>query len=364
MNVDVEREREELREITRGFLSTAQDLAAVRQSLDEGYDRKVWQRMAGELGLTAVGLPESLGGTGESLADLVTITEELGRHLDPGPFIPSVVLGARILAATEADNEWLESVINGEKTVSVDIPSLTSSPSSESIEASVHGDKVSLAGVTRNVLHGDSVDDVLLVVKLSEGRTLVRVNTASEGVSVERLPEVDNTRPLSDILFNGAAGEVLGASGAADSLLETVLISARIALAAELVGVAQGALDLTVSYAKERRQFGRPIGSFQSLKHLLVDVMMDIEASRTAVRHAASAVDAHDPEALSLSHLCQAVASDAAIAAGKAAVQVHGAIGFTWEHDAHLFLKRAMSGARLFGTARDNRSKLAELLLD
>lgn len=364
MSTELERERDELRNVTADFLAKAQDLGAVRRSLDEGYDRDVWRRMAQELGLTAVGLPESVGGTGESLADLAVITEELGRHLDPGPFLPSIVLGARVLAALDVDEAWIGDILAGKRTVSVVAPEIASLGASNQLAARREGEVIVVEGIAENVVHGDTVDDYLLVVTMPEGLTFARLDVKAPGLHIETVASVDGTRPLADLTFTAVPVEILGEPGTAASVLGSVLVEARIAMAAELVGAAQGALDLTVAYAKERHQFGRAIGSFQSIKHLLVDVMMDIEASRTAVRHAARAVDANDPESCSLSYLCQAVASDAAMKAGKAAVQVHGAIGFTWEHDAHLFLKRAMSGAQLLGSARENRAALAALLLD
>ena len=366
MTARLDRERAELRDVVASFLGRTQDMTAVRHALEQGYDRSVWARMAGELGLTAVGLPEEVGGTGESVSDLIVVTEELGRQLDPGPFVPSVVLGARVLLAAGADSEWTERVIDGSSTISVALPGHHGphGRKHDPVSVRVDGDCVLVDGTVRDVLHGDSVDDLVVVADTDGGPTLLRIATDAPGVTVTAIASVDLTRPLADVVFDGAPAELLGRPGAAEHVMMPVVRSARIAVAAELVGVAQGALDLTVAHALHRQQFGRAIGSFQAIKHALVDVMMDVEACRTAVRRAAEAVDAYDPEAEQLSLLCQAVSSDAAMQAGKAAIQVHGAIGFTWEHDAHLYLKRAMSGAQLFGSARENRRRLAGLLLD
>lgn len=360
--MNAERERDELRSMVATFLDRAQDLTAVRQALETGHDRGTWQRMVTELGLPAIGLPEAVGGTGASLSDLVVVTEELGRHLDPGPFFSHAVLGLRMLVAAGADAATVAGLVEGEATIAVALPDAEGD--APGATGTVSGQRVTVTGHLRDVIHGADADELLAVARTSAGTSVVRLPLGAPGVTVTPLSAVDQTRPLADVELVGVEADLVGQPGAAAGTVGQVLRDARIALAAEQVGVAAGALDLTVAYAQERHQFGRAIGSFQSIKHLLVDVMMEIEAARTAVRHAAGAVDRGEADLEELSLLCQAVASDAAFAAGKAAVQVHGAIGFTWEHDAHLFLKRAMGDHQLLGTPRQHRQWLAELLLD
>ena len=356
-----DRERDDLRDVLASFLDRTQGLDVVRASLDEGYDRTVWSRLSGELGLTGVGLPASVGGSGEGVSDLVAITEQLGRRLDPGPFLPSIVLAAQALASAGGADDLLEQLAAGTATATM---ALQDGQTDLTVVGRHDTDGVVVDGSVRHVLHAGSADHLLLVAELPDGPTLVVLPTSGTGVLVTMVDAVDPTRPMGDVRLTAAPATVLGSPGGAADVLEPVMRLARVALASELVGVAEGALDLTVAYAREREQFGRAIGSFQSIKHLLVDVMMEIEASRAAVRAAAAAIDDDAVEALELSHVCKAVASDAAVAAGKAAVQVHGAIGFTWEHDAHLYLKRALGGARLLGSARDHRQHVATLVLD
>ncbi|GAB3072115.1 acyl-CoA dehydrogenase family protein [Nocardioides zeae] len=358
--MNTQAERDELRSVVRSFLESAQDLAAVRTALEHGHDAKTWTRLTGELGLGAVGLPESHGGTGASLGDLVAVTEELGRLLDPGPYLPSLVLAARLLTAAGGQEDLVAELAEGRRVATFVAAADDGTP----LAAREQDGALVVSGVAPAVVHGATADILVVVADLDGAPTVVLVESGAPGVEVQPLPAVDGTRPLAAVRLTDAPATVVAAGAAARAALAETLCSARIALAAELVGVAQGALDLTTAYAKERQQFGRAIGSFQAIKHRLVDVMMEVEASRTLVRRAAEAVDEADPRAEELSRLCKAAASEAALLAGKASVQVHGAIGFTWEHDAHLFLKRAMGASRLLGSARDHRQHIAALLLD
>ena len=352
-------ERDELRSTVSTFLHRYQDVAVVRDALDHGWDPGIWGRMTGELGLGAVGLPESHGGTGESLADLVVVTEELGRALDPGPFLPSVVVAARLLAELEGHDSLVTSLAAGARVATL----IVATGRQGRPVARRHDATYRVSGRVDDVLHATTADTLLVLAELDVGEALFLCTPDAPGLTVHPLPVVDQTRPMADLEFEDVELELVAGVEETSRAVAVASRSARVAVAAELVGVAQGALDLTTAYAKQREQFGRAIGSFQAVKHRLVDVMVEIEASRTIVARAAAAVDEGSPDADELSHICKAVASDAALAAGKAAVQLHGAIGFTWEHDAHLYLKRAMSGAHLLGSARDHRQRLAAMIL-
>ncbi|MDR6174678.1 alkylation response protein AidB-like acyl-CoA dehydrogenase [Nocardioides zeae] len=358
--MNTQAERDELRSVVRSFLESAQDLAAVRAASRSGYDPTTWRRLTEELGLGAVGLPESHGGTGASLGDLVVVTEELGRLLDPGPYLPSLVLAGRLLTAAGGQEGLVAELAEGGRVATL----VAAADGAVALSALERDGALLVSGAAATVVHGASADDLVVVADLDGAPVVLLVPAGGPGVDVRPLPAVDETRPLAEVELTDAPATLVAGAAAAAQAVADMLCSARIALAAELVGVAQGALDLTTAYAKERHQFGRAIGSFQAVKHRLVDVMMEIEASRTIVRRAAEAVDEADPRAAELSHLCKAAASDAAVLAGKAAVQVHGAIGFTWEHDAHLFLKRALGAGQMLGSARDHRRRIAALLLD
>ena len=213
------------------------------------------------------------------------------------------------------------------------------------------------------MLHGHLVDSFLVSADSAEGPVLLRVDRDAAGVTCRPLKTLDLTRPLSDVSFADSPAVLVGAPGQGRDILGHVLARAGVALAAEQVGGAERALEMATAYARERVQFGRPIGSFQSIKHLLADVLLELESARSAVQYAAWAFDTRQPDAAELSHVCQAVASEAFVKAAKASIQVHGAIGFTWEHDAHLFFKRASGSHQLLGTPVEHREALAVGLL-
>jgi alkylation response protein AidB-like acyl-CoA dehydrogenase len=367
MSTSLGREQKELQTVVAQFFSRSHDLAAVRVATDsaDGYDRAVWRRMADDLGLTAIGLPEEAGGTGESMLDLVAVTEQLGRALDPSPYFASIVLAARAVHLAGGSEKWLEDLVSGTTTASLAVTE-TADPIGSVLDTVAVGDgsDVRVTGTKRFVLHGAFVDDLLVLASHPSGPTLVRVHADAPGLTIAALDTIDRTRPVADLDLQDVPGVVVGEPGDGQRVVDAVWARARVALAAEQVGAASAALDLVVAYVKERHQFGRPLGSFQSLKHLLTDVMMEVEASRTAVLHAAGAIDASDADAQILGHVAQAVAGETLMLAGKACTQAHGAIAFTWEHDAHLFLKRATGSLQLLGTPRHHRAAIAALILN
>jgi alkylation response protein AidB-like acyl-CoA dehydrogenase len=207
-------------------------------------------------------------------------------------------------------------------------------------------------------------DDLLVLAGTDAGPSLFRVPRNAEGVSTTALEVLDETRPLADVVLRDAPAELIGEQGSGTEPLAAALRRLRVLVAAEQVGSAGRILELTTDYARTRSQFGRPIGSFQAIKHLLADAMLEIEAAKTAVLHAGWAFDHDQPDLEVISRLCLAVAGDAFLGIGKAAIQAHGAIGFTWEHDAHLFLKRATSTRQLFGSSDEHREAIAAAILD
>ena len=357
----------ELKATVRKFLEAQLPLVAVRTTVESevGFDRQVWARMAQELGLHSIGSPEEYGGTGDSLLDQTVVVEELGRALDPSPFLPSIVLVSRALVEAGGAPDWLESLISGEVIASLAL--LEGSGTWGSLELATTARPSSsgwaVTGDKRFVLHGHLVDSFLVSADSAEGPVLLRVDRDAAGVTCRPLKTLDLTRPLSDVSFADSPAVLVGAPGQGRDILGHVLARAGVALAAEQVGGAERALEMATAYARERVQFGRPIGSFQSIKHLLADVLLELESARSAVQYAAWAFDTRQPDAVELSHVCQAVASEAFVKAAKASIQVHGAIGFTWEHDAHLFFKRASGSHQLLGTPVEHREALAVGLL-
>jgi alkylation response protein AidB-like acyl-CoA dehydrogenase len=360
-------ERDELRAAARGLLARESSSARVRATAD--FDRALWEQMV-ELGWTSIHVPESAGGAGAGYADLGVILHELGRAITPSPFLASAVLatGALTLArGCEVAADLLSSIVAGESLGSVALAnadgSYDVSRSTTSWERT--GSSVRLDGTAGFVPDAD-VADVLVVAARDAGGDVaaVAVDRDLAGVEVTRTATVDATRRLFKVSFDGAVvGEerLLCAPGAeAAALLDQVLSLGVVAAACDATGVAEQMLDIATAYAKERTQFGKPIGTFQAVKHHCANMAIAVEASRAAVRAACEALDG-DPAAWSTSaEVVSSFVGPACSAACALGLRVHGGIGFTWEHDAHLFLKRAKLDEVLFGTPSWHRRRLAD----
>jgi alkylation response protein AidB-like acyl-CoA dehydrogenase len=358
----------DLQQTLRKFLEAQLPLTAVRTAMEQGYDAELWSRLVHEVGVAAVGLPESSGGTGDSLLDQIVIATELGRALDPGPYLPSIGVVARVLhevGLAGSAERWLASVLEGACTAAPAFlePGSEAVPAARGTKAVLGPDGWRVSGVKRFVIHGGSVDDWLVLAGTDAGPTIFRVSSGAAGAKTTMLNPLDQTRPLVDLTLSDVPAELIGQPGGADAPIAAALRRLRVLAAAEQIGGAERILKLTTDYANTRSQFGRLIGSFQAIKHLLADAMLEIEAAKTAVLHAGWAVDHDQPDLEVVSLLCLAVSGDSYLGVAKAAIQVHGAIGFTWEHDAHLFLKRATAGRQLFGTPDQHREAIAEAIL-
>ena len=349
-------EQEELRDVVRSFLDDKSSEPAVRAAMvtDTGYDESVWTQMAQQLGLQGLALPEQHGGGGFSFHEVGIVLEEMGRALLCAPYFSTVVLAATALQAAEdaaAQRELLPRIASGEliATVAVDEPGLT---------AELGDSGWVLAGTAGVVLDGH-VADVLIV---SAGASLFLVERLAPGVVTQLLPTMDQTRKQAQVWFDQAPARLLGLEGDGQRVLDRVLDVAGAGLAMEQAGVAARALDMAVAYAKERVQFDRPIGSFQAVKHTCADMLVKVQSCSSAAGYAAWAVD-HAPDELpTAAGIAQAYCSDAAWSVAEAALHLHGGIGVTWEHPAHLYFKRAKSSQVLFGTPAAHRRRVAELL--
>jgi len=370
-------EQQELRATARAFLAKACDAAAVRTAMESalGYDEKLWAQIAGELGWTAVVVPESCGGLGLSWVELVALQEVIGEALAPSPFFASVCLGANaILAAGDhAQQEaLLPGIAEGRTRATLALAETGGAWDARGIAATWErsgGDYV-LRGEKRYVVDGASADLLVIAARAPSKRdeagvSLFAVPAGAAGLTREALPTLDQTRRLAALRLDSVrvpASARLGAEGAAWPALDLALQRAAVALAAEQLGGAQRALDLAVAYAKERVQFGRTIGSFQALKHKLADVMVKIEAARSAVYYA-GCVAAQGGEALpAAASMAKAAATEAFSFATANALQVLGGVGFTWEYDVHLYFKRARSSANLLGDASWHRELVARAI--
>lgn len=318
------------------------------------YDPEVWRRLGAELGVLGMSVPEADGGVGGSLVDQAIAVEQFGATLACGPLVGTVYLAIPALAACppgDARNDLLAALVEGEKTAAF-----------EPEPVAVSDGK--LTGTAGPVVDADAADVLLIAATGPDGTGLYAVELNGEGVQRDSLVTMDLTRPQARIVLDGAPGTLLAGPADADRVITRALQVGAALLAVEQVGAAQHLLNLSVDYAKSRLQFGRQIGSFQAIKHKLADMLVDLEHARSAAYYAVWALaDGSDDPAL-VSSVAQAVASAAFSRIAADTIQVHGGIGFTWEHQAHLYFKRAATDAALLGTAEQHRHRVAELVLD
>ncbi|MFC4008037.1 acyl-CoA dehydrogenase family protein [Nonomuraea purpurea] len=333
---------EELRAAVRGLLADRCPPAAVLARIEsDPYDLDLWKTLAGEIGVAGLLIPEEHGGAGATASEAAVVLEELGRAVAPVPFFTSAVLATRALLPT--GDALLAELAEGRRAAALAV-SFAASPYRPGWGAALRLDGARLSGSVTGVA-GAEVADVLLV---PVDGTLYEV---TEGASVEVAPSLDLTRPVATVTFDGARVRPVGACDLAE-----VLRAAAGLLASEQLGVAEWCLDTTLAYVKERRQFARPVGSFQAIKHRLADLWLDVVRARAAARSAAA-----DHSAVSVA-VAQAWNAEVAVRVAEEAVQLHGGIGMTWEHPVHLYLKRAKAAEIALGTPGDHRAALASLV--
>jgi len=346
-----------LRDAVRRLLKKRSDSAAVRQAVAQppGYDEALWQVLCEQIGVAALGIPEEHGGVGAGAVETHLVLDELGRTLTPSPLLGSAVLAARLLlAAGDADAcaRLLPTVAEG-GVVAVCWSGVdgdwSTSPSAVGL-----GDDGTLTGEAHYVLDGDTAGQLLVVAATPDGPVLVEVDPEQAAVTRAHTPTMDVTRRLARVAFRSATGTRLTVADVRAALTDA-RDAALVAQSAEQVGAMSRLLELTVEYAKVRVQFGRPIGGFQAIKHRLAHLHVLAEAARSASY--AAAVGTIDP-AVAAVHCAEAFFT----IAGEA-IQLHGGIAITWEHDAHLYFKRAQAGTQLFGTPSAHLARLSEAVL-
>jgi len=371
MNLGVSAEQRELRDSVRRFLADRAPMSRVRELMEtpDGTDRQVWQQAGAQLGLPGIAIPEAYGGAGFTFAEQAIVLEELGAALYGGPYLASAVLAATaLLAASDeaARRELLPGIASGQTVATLAFTEDDGSWDPEAIRlAATRGEGSPespwmLDGHKSFVLDGHTADLILVVAAAGPGLSLFAVDPGAAGLDRRVLPTLDQTRKLARLEFDAVPGRLIGAPGEAGGVLGRTLDVAAIALAAEQLGGAQRALDMAVGYAMTRHQFGRPIGSFQAIKHRCADLLLEVESLRSAVAYAAAAVAENSAEVPVVAALAKAYASDVYFHVAAENIQIHGGIGFTWEHDAHLYFKRAKSSELLLGDASYHREHLAE----
>jgi alkylation response protein AidB-like acyl-CoA dehydrogenase len=359
MQFGLSEDEEALRESVARFVAARCPLTATRQLLDDplGYDPEVWRRASTELGLTALIVPERFGGFGASLVAAGVVLRELGRALAPLPYLSSAVLATTALL-TLADDEHqadrLPALAAGERRATV---AITDGDDATTAAADTAG-AAALSGTKVNVLDADAADVILVVGQSSTGPALYAVEAGASGLRIERENALDLTRRQYRVTLTDTPGRPLGPGSAAG--LARLADVASAALAIEQVGVAEATLQMAIDYAKLREQFGRPIGSFQAVKHMCADMLLQTERASAAAFYALWVAEAEPGELAIAARVAKSVGSDAAVAVTSANIQIHGGMGYTWEHDAHLYYRRAHGAALLFGSPESHRSELYE----
>ena len=376
MDFGFSEEQEMLRKSARDFLAKECPMTYVRRMMEDerGFADDQWRKMA-ELGWMGLILPEAQGGAGLDFVDMVVVLEEMGRVVLPGPFFSTVILGG--VAVAEGGNaalkaELLPKLAAGELRVTLAHlePSARWDAEGIQLEARKDGGGWRLSGTKLFVPDAHTADLLIVAARApdstgTDGVGLFVVDARAGGVRTTLLNTMDQTRKLCEVVLKDVVvpGErVLAAPGAGWALLERVSDRGKVGLCAEMCGGAQRVLEMSVEYAKVREQFGRPIGSFQAIQHKCANMLVEVESSKSATYYAAWAVANDVAEAPLAAAMAKAYVSDAYRHTAGEGIQIHGGIGFTWEHDMHIYFKRAKSSEVTFGDATWNREIVAQLI--
>jgi len=367
-------EQEQLRAAVRQFLADKSPVSEVRRLLGSqpGYDQSVWDQLTGQLGLAGLAIPAEYGGAGSGFAEVAIVLEEMGRALFPSPYLSTAMLAtAAILAAADEESKkaLLPGIASGEVIAALGIAENDGRWDAGGVALAAVGGEGAVApagaayrltGHKAYVLDGMAARLLIVVARIGDDIGFFAVDGAAAGLTRTAASTLDLTRPVARLEFDGTPAALIGPLARAGEALDRTLDLAAVGLAAEMAGGAQRCLDMAVAYAKTREQFGRPIGSFQAIKHKCAGMLLDVETAKTAAHYAAWAAAAGSDELGAAANLAKAHCAEAYFRVAGDNIQVHGGIGFTWEHDAHLYFKRATASQLLFGDPVYHRELLAE----
>ncbi len=373
MNFAFSEEQEELRRTVRQFLEAKSPETEVRRLMEtvEGYDPAVWKQMGQELGLQGLAIPEEYGGQGFTFIELGIVLEEMGRVLLCAPYFSSAVLAANAIlnVGTDAQKaELLPGIASGDTiaTLAFTEPSGKWDAAGITMEASENvGGEITLSGEKMFVIDGFTSDLIVVVARTAgssgtDGISFFTVRGVADGLTRTSLSTMDMTRKQAKLEFDNVVAAPLGSTQDGWAAFSKTLDQAAVALSNEMMGGAQKVLDMSVEYAKVRVQFGRPIGSFQAIKHKCADMLLEVESGKSAAYYASWAAAEDNEELPVVAALAKAYCSEAYFHASAENIQIHGGIGFTWEHPAHLYFKRAKSSEIYLGDPTYHRELLAQ----
>lgn len=352
---------EDLRAAVRSLLTDRCEASAVlaRVESDTPYDPRLWQALATDIGTAGLLVPKRLGGQGAGHREAAVVLEELGRSVAPAPYLTSAVVATETLLALPTQDGPVDGLLGdlatGRKVAVLAVPFSAPAPGAAQPAGVVAG---AVEGRMTGVADASAAD--VLLIPTTDG--LYAVETDAEGVTVEPVVPLDLTRPLATVTLAGAAGTRLADGASAVAAVRRGLLAGAGLLASEQLGIAEWCLTETVRHTRERHQFNRPIGSFQALKHRMAQLWLEIVSARAAARNAADALATGSPGTPLAVTVAQAYCSKVAVHAAEECIQLHGGIGMTWEHPAHLYLKRAKADSIAYGTAGHHRGAVAELV--
>ena len=360
-------EHAELRRMVRQLMADTSSSATLRAVMEteDGFDRATWSTMA-QLGLLALLVPERYEGLGQGPVEASIVFEEMGRALYPGPYFASVALATNALLCSgdgAACSEFLPGIAAGSTIATFSIAEAVEAWGRRDTVRTVarrKGDVWILEGAKSFVPHGHVADLLLVTARTDAGLSLFAVDTADAGVETRALTSLDLTRRLAAVIFTGARARLVGADGGADPVVASTVDRALIALASEQAGGASRCLEMSVDYAKQREQFGRPIGSFQAIAHRCVEMLQRVEFARAASHYAAACQATEVDELPVAARVAAAYCGRAYRWTAAENIQVHGGLGFTWEHDAHLHYRRSWASETLLGNADEHYMAIAD----
>jgi alkylation response protein AidB-like acyl-CoA dehydrogenase len=363
-------EQDALRATVRRFCDERSPSSEVRRLMDttEGFDPDVWKQLANELGLTGIHIPEALGGSGFTFVELGIALEEMGRALLCAPFFSSICLGANAILNAGTDEQkraLLPQIATGDVRATLAFTEPSGDWTADGITLEADGSR--LTGTKTYVLDGHTADLVVVAAREkgttgTDGISFFTVTSESSGLTRTPLATLDMTRKQAELVFDGVEAAPLGGPGTGWDALRKTLEQAAVCLASECVGGSEKTMDMAVQYAKDRYQFGRPIGSFQSIKHKCADMLLRLESAKSAAYYAAWAATEDNEELTTASSLAKAYCTESYFTNSRENIQIHGGIGFTYEHDAHLYYRRAKTSELFLGDPTYHRELIATKL--